>query len=461
MITPEIKAGLFLAFCLGLFVAMLFLYGKATRRWRGRETLHAAFTHVRNLRGGAQVLYNGLEVGRVRSMALVVLDAGTLKAFAPFGEQSLERLPLTDEEKETLRGVAAGQLDAEIRRCLLGRSMVLLKLDVLGEGDQKRYREDDQVRVTTTLMGESAVEIISGSGPPLQRGELRLFLGSSGDMYGSLAKSMSQMRDILASVTEIIGGGEEASMGKRASNFDQFTARLETLAGNIEEKLPRTWDTIEARLAQGQERSAAYARRVAEVKPDWTKTLDDAQDEVRKFREEAQAATDSGRERLAQTKADLRKELDSVAAQVRAQKEPLPSHLRAAREWTGSVVGQVETIDREMTHFDRQLTQGMESVREALQGLRAVADGMEEKLWYLAHHPWAFVDPPRGLAGLALDVEWRTALMRRHYAELRGELAGAQKGFQPRDASDQARANRIAEILQEMDRFLEVRPRTR
>ena len=35
--SAEVKAGLFLTFCLALFVAMLFVYGKAARLWRGRR----------------------------------------------------------------------------------------------------------------------------------------------------------------------------------------------------------------------------------------------------------------------------------------------------------------------------------------------------------------------------------------------------------------------------------------
>ena len=35
----EVKAGVFLAFCLALFVAMLFIYGKVARVMRGRQEI--------------------------------------------------------------------------------------------------------------------------------------------------------------------------------------------------------------------------------------------------------------------------------------------------------------------------------------------------------------------------------------------------------------------------------------
>ena len=38
-------------------------------------------------------------------------------------------------------------------------------LEVLAENDPIRYREDDEVRIVSSVFGDSAVEIISGSGP--------------------------------------------------------------------------------------------------------------------------------------------------------------------------------------------------------------------------------------------------------------------------------------------------------
>jgi hypothetical protein len=457
-LTVEIKAGLLLTFCLGLFVAMLFVYGKATRRWRGRQELRVVFSSVGSLRRDARVLYNGLEVGRVQDISILPLNDATLALLPPFTERELGRLPLTDEEREALRGLPADELDREARRLAQGRNMVRLDLDVLAGPDQQRYRQDDQISITTTLMGDSAVEIVSGSGPPLKPGQPQLYLGISGDMYGNLAKSMEQMRDILSSISEMIGGGESSTMAERVGNFDQFTDRLDSLARTFEEKLPKSWDSIEERLGRAKERSAAMARRVSERGSEWSKALTDAQGEMEKWRAEAASSIKSPREKIADWKGRARKELESLAAQVREQKAPLPMNIRKAREWTENITDRVTSIDRQMTHFDRELTQGTESVRQMLQALRELAENVEERLWYLANYPWTVASPPRGLEGLALHGEWRKALMTRHYRELRDELARARKEYQPRDASDQARVNRIDRALTEMDQFLGVRP---
>ena len=269
------------------------------------------------------------------------------------------------------------------------------------------------------------------------------------------------MRDILSSISEMIGGGESSTMAERVGNFDHFTDRLDSLSGTFEEKLPKTWDTIEARLAQAEKRSAELAQRVREREGEWTKALSDAQGEMEKWRAEAASSIDSARGRVADWKGKASKELDSRAAQVREQKAPLPMNIRKAREWTENISGRVTSIDRQMTHFDRELTQGTESVRQALQALRELAEGFEEGLWYLAHYPWTVVSRPHGLEGLALHAEWLKALMTRHYQELREELARARKEYQPRDASDQARVNRIDRALAELDQFLGAQPRAR
>jgi len=123
-------------------------------------------------------------------------------------------------------------------------------------------------------------------------------------------------------------------------------------------------------------------------------------------------------------------------------------------EWTERIDGRVESIGREMTHFDRKLTQGSESVQQAFRSMVGTVDRLEEKLWYLAHYPWTFVRPPRGPDAQALEREWRRALIARHYRELHGELMQAQQEFKPNDRSDQVRLDRIRQALRDLDAVL-------
>jgi ABC-type transporter Mla subunit MlaD len=450
----EVKAGLFLTFCLGLLVAMLFIYSRATHHWRGRQDLRVLFTNASMLRLEAAVRYNGLEVGRVRKISILPLDDSALALLPPFTGKDLEDLPLREAEREELRGVPAADFDPEIRRRLQGRLMVELVLEVLAEGDQKRYREDDRIQILSTLMGESVVEITSGSGPPLKPDQARLHLGNASDMYGDLAQSLEQMKNILGSIGEMIGGSDASPMAQKVASFDKFTERIESMAGSLGEKLPPAWDVIDKRLDQGHESTAKLVKNIVNRRDEWQKDLETAQGRLEKWRADLNGSLDSGRKQVAEWRRKANEALKTFAQKVRDQKAPLPLRIREAREWTEKIDGRVETITRGMTRFDQELVQGFASVRQALEGLRVSADDWEEKLWFMAHYPEAVLRRPQGLAGLAMNLEWRRALMGRHYRELRRELEAARREFKPADRSDQARAGHIAEILRDMDAYL-------
>src|SRR4051812_41150354 len=85
----EIKAGVFLTFCLALFIAMLFVLGKFGRIWRGREEIHVVFTQVNAMRPDTQVLYNGMEIGHVRQIKIVRADEELLGRLPVFGPKEL------------------------------------------------------------------------------------------------------------------------------------------------------------------------------------------------------------------------------------------------------------------------------------------------------------------------------------------------------------------------------------
>ncbi len=456
--SSEMKVGLFLTFCLGLFVASLFIYGSLTREWRGRRELRVIFNEVNGLRPEARVLYNGLEVGRVIKMDLVELDEALASLLPPLDDFTLEELPLSDAEREELRGIAPAELDRSIRNKLLGHGVVLLTLEVLAEGDAKRYRENDHVRVVSTLMGESAIQIISGDGAPITDQNPRLLIGSSGDMYGALAKSMNQMKDILSSIGEMIGGGDEEgaarSIAQKVANFNRFTERMESMAGSLESKLPATWDNLDTQLEKGRRKTAELAAEVAVKRPGWERSLRETETAIGKMRDDLTKGVEEGRQKIAAVSEDADGMLQPLAQTVQRQKGQIPNTIRDAREWTERIDGRVEAIGREMTHFDRTLTQGSESVRQAFQGMVMTADRLEEKLWYLSAYPWSFVRTPSGPEAAALDREWRRVLLGRHFRELRSELGVAEKEYKPGDRSDQTRQERIRQALQELDAFV-------
>ena len=452
----EVKAGLFLTFCMGLLIAMLFVYGKFNRTWRGQRDLQVYFTHVASMRPDALVRYNGMEVGRVRRTHIVELGPETLEQFPELTGQDLENLPLTDDEREVVRGLTGSRLDAAIRKLLPGRSMVALTLEVLAEDDAKRFRERDQIRIASNFMGESFVEIISGGGQPVPPTSTRIAIGVSGDMYSDLAKSLDQVKGILSSVSEIMGGGQHAPMAQRVLNFDKFTERLDQLASTLAHDLPKTWDGLDAKMDESRDRIHTLGKALHEMKPELVGVFQNTAKSLEDWRGKLSSMVEGGRKQVRELREALGKDLRSLGDLAKEQKGKIPLVVRDARVWTEQVAGRVETIDRLMTESDRTLREGFESARQSFKGFRELADAFEEKTWYLANHPWSLMQTPERLEGQQLDAEWRKNLLARHYHELRGELDSARTKIQVQDTSDRARLARIGQIMQEIDEYLKV-----
>jgi hypothetical protein len=333
--------------------------------------------------------------------------------------------------------------------------MVRLTLDVMGEGESFHYRADDRVRVSSTLMGEAVVSIISGTGTALALDRERYLVGVSGDMYTHLSKSLEQVKNILASMSEMVGGGDaDSPMAQRLENFDRFSARIESLADSTEKKLPGVWDEFDGKLEIAGERMDGARRSISNIKPELLKAFSSAEKTLADLRTSFTQMADTGDKQVKELRERALKELKTLQAVARDGRQRIPVLVNRAYEWTRSFARQVDRIDRWMTQSDRSLTQGLESTRQTLQGMRSTFDVLEEKLWFLAHKPWAAFRPATGAEGLEASTDYRRALMARHYRELRRELATARKRFKAEDASDQARITRVDQILAELDDYL-------
>ncbi len=451
----EVKAGLFLTFSIGLLVALLIIYGKTQRSWIERRELDVLFCNIGNLRSDATVQYNGLEVGKLHRVRIVDLAPEVMARLPRLDEHHLENLPLTEDEKEFLRGVGEGDLDREIRTRIAGRTMVELKLDVLSDVDQYHYRSDDRVRVRSSLMGAALVSIISGTGTALDPAEPRYLIGVSGDMYSHLSKSLEQVKNILGSLSEMVGGGDaDSPMAERLENFDAFSERIEKLAGALEQKIPAVWDGIDGNLDVVGERMHAAETSIQNIQPELLKAFDAAQKTLDELRANFKEMSDEGHKQVQALRARVLKEIGAFREMAKEGRERIPILVNKAYEWSCEWGAQVDAIDRWMTQSDRTLNQGVNSARQTIQGLRVMFDDLEERLWYLAHRPEMAFGSRGGAAGLEGHAAYRKALLQRHYLELRQELERLRKGFKADDASDQARLNRVQQLLAELDAYV-------
>lgn len=464
--SAEVKAGVFLAFCLALFVAMLFGLGRFGRSLRGRQDLHVLFANASALRREAPVRYNGMELGHVRELKILRVDENLLGRLPAFLRRDLPNLPLTDEEREALRVLPEERdetsdltVDREARRLILDRTMVLLTLDVLSENDTRRFRTDDEYRISSGMLGDSAVEIRTGCARAVAPSSDKVILGISGDIYTDLGKSIAQVKDILGSMAEIVGGetNREALRGQ-LHRFTDYTERIEGVAGNMQERLPERWDGIDERLDDFGKTAGELAEKVAKTEPQVKEGLEKAQKTIADSRQEFTKSASELLDKVRSYRKSANESLQEWRKLAAEYRESVPERVRSAREWAGKLAPAVDRLDAALSNADQQLNKGVATTKAMLGGYIVTAANFEETTYRLGHWPWSFAKKPgAGEEDVALgrDGQWRKELAQRHYQELRAELGRLYEELANAPQVDKARTARIQELLRESDRQLQ------
>jgi len=371
----EVKVGFFAAFCGALFIAMLVTYGRLAPIWRGRTEINVVFSDVAGLKKDAPVRYNGVEVGRVKWIRLLHLDEDGLKRLPVLSRQHLENLPLWPESvARELRKVSDEDFNVMCRRALKDRTMIELGLEVLQEGDAKRYRLDDQIRIVTTVFGDSAIEIISGNGAVNDTGGSQLIIGMSGDFFSNLAKSMGDVKDILSGVTDVVGAEERRSFERASRRLTTITARMDkirevsgdraeatgkkmdALSGHISTTLNDMGDSLEKVQPQARttfEAMKANAQKIQgnfdEVQKEIRTALSDSSNDLKLIRNDINFAIDQSKPNFESMKTTMRAVFDDLGG--------LSLHLDEMRFTSGRLVSQSQPdIARGVSALKNSLT---------------------------------------------------------------------------------------------------------
>lgn len=467
--STEVKAGVFLTFCLALFVAMLFLYGKANRIWRGREELTVVFTSVTSLRPDAPVRLNGVEVGRVKQIAIQNLKGPYLERIPTLGPGDLDHLPLTAEERlelrklpvpppeadEATRQEMAQKFDAAVREKIGDRTMIELVLEVLNprsdEGETKRYRVDDQVRITTTLLGDTSVEIASGNGPGLPPGNQTLILGRSGDFFTNLGKSVEQVKDILASVSDVVGTEERESVRKALRRFDSITRKIEGIVDLANDRLPETWNKIDALADSAKTDLDAIGKAVNTLQPQVSKTLTAADEAIKDLQKRLGDLADESRQAVVDVKGQVKPVLEDVHYITSHSKEDFPQLVNNAKDLAARLKQSADKLDRVLSTSDQLLNQSYPDLRRLILAFRRGAENFEEATYVLKTKPWLMAnkprteDPPLEAASQAAR-KLELAMMR--FRELHTELQAVQRNLPKKP--NQTQIERLDILLQEL-----------
>lgn len=469
--SAEVKAGVFLTLCLVLFISMLFVYGKAARLWRGREILKVVFTSVTSLRPDAPVRFNGVEVGRVRNIRIINLSADNLKRLPPLGPSDLDNLPLTADEHLELKalGLPPSRKKAEERaayfktydeavRKLLSaktRTMIELSLEVLTPTEEesvgKRYRNDDQIRISTTLLGDTSVEITSGSGEPADPSEARLILGVSGDFFSNLGRSVEQVKEILASVSDVVGTQERDSVRKALRRFDSITQKIENIVELANKRLPATWDKVDLLADSAKKDLDAIGETVTGLQPKISKTLTSADEAILDLQKRLGHLADEARQAVADIKKEVRPILADVHYITNNSKDDFPLLVQNAKELAARLKLSADKLDGVLNTGDRLLTESYPDLRRLILALRMGSENFEEATNLIKRKPWLMLNKPSKESDFAQAQKSvrKLELAMKRFRELNTELRAIRRNA-PKNPN-KTQLQRLDFLIQELD----------
>ena len=452
----EVKAGVFLTLCLGLFVAMLFIYGKLARVWKGRQEISVVFNSVTALRPEAPVRYNGVEVGRVKEIKILHLNDANISRLPPLSRKDLENLPLTDAEVKALRITADKHPDDpskfkdEVQSKLLNRTMIRLTLEVLKERDSKRYRVDDAVNISTTLMGDTSVEISSGTREAVDPEKGVLLLGHSGDFFTNLAKSVEQVKEILGSVSDLVGEKERESVRKSLRRFDAITERIENIVTVAQKRLPPTWDKVDDLADNARSNLTRVGDSITAIQPQIKSTLSNADDAVKDVQTRVGALTDEARSAVVDVKGQVKPIFADLHEITAKTKDDIPVMVRNARDLASRLQQSAGKLDIVLGTGNRLLTESYPDMRRLILAFRLGAENFEEATNVVKRKPWLVYHPAK--EGDAINSAQRTAqsleVATRRFAELSTEFQSIRRNMEnaPKEQLD-----RVDFILQELN----------
>ena len=447
----EVKAGVFLTICIALFLAMLFIYGNVRRMWRKPQDITVVFTSVTSLRPDAPVRYNGVEVGRVKEIKILHLVDAKLHLLPPLKPADLENLPLSDKEIKILRDPAATPPETfkdAVEAKLKNRTMIELVLEVMQENDPSRYHIDDQVNISTTLMGDTSVEIASGSGDAID--SAHFLLGHSGDFFTNLAKSVEQVKEILGSVSDVVGADERESVRKALRRFDTITERIERIVKLADDRLPVTWNRVDELADSAKSNLNKIGDTVTGVQPQITKTLTTANDAVKDVEDRVGKLADEAKDAVVEIRGEVKPIFGDLQHITSKSRDDLPDLVRNAKDLAGRLHESAGKVDSVLNTGERLLNESYPDLRRLILAFRMGAENFEEATNLLKRKPWLLLKAPSDEAAYnnaqktAQDLERAT----RRFRELSTELAAIRRNM---DQAPKEKLERIDFVLQELD----------
>jgi len=297
--------------------------------------------------------------------------------------------------------------------------MIVLVLEI-SRGDEFSFRQDDVVRLATTVMGDSTVEISPGSGKALP--EDQALLGDGSNLFTQLSASMREIRTLLSRVAGIIGEEERVNIQATLANVKKASEDLSLAAGRVRGLVKDSEKPVKAAIADlrtgmGEARAAiAEVRKtVTEVKPKVVTALDSG----KKMMESGRKAAESADKLMAEARPKLLAVLQETATAAKSA----TAALRETEKLLGST--------------GEALDENRPAVRRAMNDLREAGRNLKEMSARLKRQPWLLLKKPRGTQDIILLESAARSL-----AEAGADLAVSMQ-YLEKISADPARAARV------------------
>ncbi len=346
----EVKFGALIAVVSAACVALAIVFGtgRLSSFWRRRENLYVLFENAGGLTTDAPVRYNGIEIGHVKWMRVLHLDEDHLEKLPPLTKRDMDNLPLRPAlVVHNLRDVADVDFDTRCRTELLNRTMIELCLEVAQEGEFKHFRQDDQFRIVSTVFGDTAVEIISGNGPLVTAPANRLMLGTSGDFFSNLAKSMGDVKVILSNVTDVVGTEERKSFTSAQGRFGNIQDTLQKIANTTTTRTEQTLKKFDTLQEDSTKEFADVQKVLDDLQPKVTQTFDGIGTRAADIRDRVQSARDTADKAITEISEDaakLRTDVRQIIDRCKPNYDAMRANIRKIYDRLGGLSMKLEDI---------------------------------------------------------------------------------------------------------------------
>ncbi len=450
-------AGLFLAFSFALLTGLYFVFGKLGKTWRGVAEIKVLFAKARSLKPGAPVLYDGMEVGRVKDVSILHVGTGLLNAMPPITKRDLHNLPISERDRETFARMNDSEVDAAVKSSINGRMMVLAVFDVLIDRDEKRLHDDDAYFIATSKMGDSRVEIVTGKGKPIAPKPGMVVLGVDADLISDIGKNLEQIEDILFSIANIIGGDVgKAAVQDQLRNFEGFTANIEKQTESMVRRVPEVWDEIDLRIDQSEKNMNEITDKILAIFPKIDAAVAKAGDAIESMHGTLGKSANDAVEilhRYRQLAKDQVARWKSLSAEYH---DKTPARMKELRKTAEAALEAVAKLDEVLTRVELELKLSTEHARSSFSAQSDDAMSVQELAWNFKKSPGYFSSKYTKEQLAQRHQAWRFDMARKQYIELRRELAVIQGNMGAADPADRERARSIEEKLSESDTFFNV-----